>query len=125
MYNTFCIRMIVDNCRCCADVVEGVGQLLQHVPSIKALASIKMAVHSLLSAPPCAPGSDGSKDDGSAEHAQWEKHWTNVCMVIINKDISVWETFFGPSLLKRVHVRGSCGSLLELSIYWEGRGNGA
>ena len=93
--------------RCCTDVVEGVGQLLQHVSSIKALASIKSAVHSLLSTIPSpAPVDDAIKDTphSTSEHAQWEERWTDVCSLIVNKDINIWETFFGPTLLKRVYV---------------------
>ena len=87
-------------------MVEGLGQLLQHVSSIKALASIKSAVYALLSDPPTPAADDATNDliTASSERAQWEELWKSVCGMITSKEVNIWETFFGPCLLKRVHV---------------------
>jgi len=101
--------------RCGTDVVEGLGELLQHVSSIKALASIKSAVHALLSAPPSLPGAEDASSDlthVNSEHAQWEERWKSVCGMIMSKEVNIWDTFFGSSLLKRVHVSGLYRSLV-------------
>ena len=93
--------------RCSSDIVTGVEHLLQHVSSIKALASIKSAVHSLLSASPePAPEGDsaGHSTHNTGDHTQWEERWVKVCTLILNKELNIWPSFFGPTLLKRVQV---------------------
>lgn len=96
--------------RCSSDIVSGVEHLLQHVSSIKALASIKSAVHSLLSAPPAPPPEDDQIEDSThnaGDDTRWAERWVEVCNLILNKELSIWESFFGPTLLKRVQVSNS------------------
>ena len=92
--------------RCCSDIVDGVEQLLQHVSSVKALASIKSAVHSLLSTP-SEPAHDDDTGDCTQSHGDdthWAEHWGQVCSLILDKELNIWKTFLGPPLLKRVQV---------------------
>lgn len=99
---------------CTQDVVSGVKQLLQHVTSIKAISSIRSAVHSLLATPMSGGGAcgdlkaaGGGVDEGQEEvrATQWPQQWSQVCQLILNKELNIWDTFLREVFLDRVKVR--------------------
>ena len=92
-------------CRCASDVLGGVDKLLQHVTSVKAINSIKSAIHSLLA----TPTGEGSGSDSTP----WAEQWAGVCQLIVNKKLSIWETFFQPVLLQRVKVLLDCSTVRD------------
>lgn len=85
--------------RCAVDVQSGVGKLMQHVTSVKAISSMKAAIHSLLATP--TAGADISNS------TPWAEHWDGICQLILNRKLSIWDTFFQPVLLQRVKVINS------------------
>ena len=82
-------------CRCVADVQSGVDKLLNHVMSVKALSSIKTAIHSKLAASPVSEKSD---------HTPWAELWASTCQLVLKRELGLWDTFFQAPLLKRVKV---------------------
>lgn len=91
-----------------ADVQTGVEKLLAHVMSIKALSSIKTAVHSRLAASPRAEQPDS---------APWQEVWSSTCQLVLKRELSVWDTFFQAPLLQRVKVQQNV-----VMMAWEGSG---
>ncbi len=102
-------------CRCSADVESKVGKVIQHVTSVKAISSIKAAIHALLSTSPFAEGDGGREQDAiGGGSTPWTEQWTKVCQLILSRELSIWDTFFQPVLLQRVKVSGPVVCLLSL-----------
>lgn len=122
-----CVYVYVCVCmRACAfirsrsDIVGGVEQLLQHVSSVKALASIKTAVHSLVGMSPVPAPEDSNLGDSTHNaggRTHWAERWSEVCTLILNKEFNVWGSFLGPTLLKRVQVSGKISSGCEQTLW--------
>ncbi|XP_022105215.1 conserved oligomeric Golgi complex subunit 1-like [Acanthaster planci] len=71
---------------CIQDVHSGVGKLLGHVTSMKALATIRDAVWDLL-----------AEDNG-------EVSWSTVCQCVLDRQLSLWGEFIRPLFLTRVQA---------------------
>lgn len=78
-----------------SDVRNGVEKLLNHVMSIKALSSIKTAIHSKLTAAP---------NDKNTDPTPWAELWASTCQLVLKRELSLWDTFFQAPLLHRVKV---------------------
>lgn len=63
--------------------------------SVKAISSIKTAIHSLLATPTAGDDSDSTP---------WAEQWAGICLRIVNRHLSIWDTFLQPVLLQRVKV---------------------
>lgn len=79
---------------CVEDMERGVGSLLQHVTSVKALASIRAAVHNLLlesadAAPPARVNANPASE------------WLEICQRVLGRELSIWNTFLCPLLFSR------------------------
>ena len=94
------------NSRCQADISNGVNQILQHVNSVKALASIRAAVHSLLADPWEKEGeTNGDGDTNVPGSNSWSEQWTEICSGVLGRNLCVWDAFLRPLLLQRAKVR--------------------
>ncbi|XP_038072145.1 conserved oligomeric Golgi complex subunit 1-like [Patiria miniata] len=71
---------------CIQDVHSGVGKLLNHVTSMKALAAIRDAVWDML-----------AEDDSDIS-------WSTVCQCVLDRHLSLWGEFIRPLFLTRVQA---------------------
>ncbi len=76
--------------------------ILQHITSFKALASIREAVHHLLSRRPSSLGQDSPPSELSLAEAR--EDWVKICETVMGHKLCVWDTFLRSLLLQRAKV---------------------
>ena len=110
--------------RCQSDISNGVNNLLQHVNSVKALAAIRVAVHSFLANPMEEKESKSSSGDSKSNvnrgisgfadvsnnnnhnnmNSYWSEQWTEICNSVLGHSLCLWDAFLRPLLLQRAKV---------------------